>query len=207
MGILKAHSCEVIPDDEIESEIETEGVSMSDIAALETWQPKFDAWKKESQPLFAEGKAKEAFASYPWMRLGDAPFHRLGKPVKEARVALITTGGYSIDGEQEPFAPFPSFDDSPLGVREIPLDVDHAKLTINHPGYDHRFAEKDINVNLPIDRLRELVEAGEIGSIAENTQVLMGLQPNVKPLLRHLIPSLVAKFKSDAVEAALLVPS
>ncbi len=28
--------------------------------------------------------------------------------------------------------------------------------------YDHRFAEEDINVNLPFDRLAELVEAGEI---------------------------------------------
>ncbi len=35
----------------------------------------------------------------------------------------------------------------------------------------------------------------------------MGLQPNLRPLLTELIPSLVARFKSDSVEAALLVPS
>ena len=180
---------------------------MSDIASLESWLPKFEAWKKEAQSLFTEGKAKKAFASYPWMRLGDPPLHRLEKPIAQSRVALLTTGGYSIEGEQEPFKPFPSFDDTPPAVREIPLDVNREKLTINHPGYDHRFAKEDINVNLPLDRLRELANAGEIGSVANNTQVIMGLQPNLKPLLTDLIPSLVAKWKYDAVEAALLVPS
>jgi hypothetical protein len=50
-------------------------------------------------------------------------------------------------------------------------------------------------------------DAGEIGSIAPDTQVVMGLQPNVTPLIEALIPELVARFKSDSVEAALLVPS
>jgi hypothetical protein len=180
---------------------------MSDLAVLEKWNPKFEAWKVEAVPHFSAGKAKKAFATYPFVRLSDPPFHRLAKPVKQARVGLITTGGYSIEGEQEPFKPIPSFDDTPPGVRTIPLDVDQAKLTINHPGYDHRFAEEDINVNLPLDRLRELEAAGEIGSLSPDTHVIMGLQPNVAPLLTDLIPSLLAKFKSDSVEAALLVPS
>lgn len=180
---------------------------MSDVASLDKWRVKFKTWTSESQSLFAEGKAKKAFANYPFMRLDSPPFQRLDKPIAQSRVALITTGGYSIEGEQEPFKPFPSFDDTPPGVREIPLDVNREKLKIHHPGYDHRFAEEDINVNLPLDRLRELVEKGEIGSVAHETQVVMGLIPNVAPLIEDLIPSLVAKFKSDSVEAALLVPS
>lgn len=180
---------------------------MSDIKALGNWQPKFEEWKKAAQPLLASGKPKEAFASYPWMRLDDPPFQRPEKPIRESRVALVTTGGYSIEGEQQPFEAVPSFDDTPARVLEIPLDVNQEKLAINHRGYDHRFAEQDINVNLPLDRLRELVEAGEIGSVAQQTQVVMGLQPNLRPLLTELIPSLVARFKSDSVEAALLVPS
>jgi D-proline reductase (dithiol) PrdB len=180
---------------------------MSDLDALESWQPKFQDWIRESQPLFREGKAKQAFAHYPWMRFDTTPFHRLDKPISQARVGLITTGGYSIDGEQAPFKPIPSFDDTPPGVRAIPLDVNREKLTINHTGYDHRFAEEDINVNLPLDRLSELAEAGEVGSVAPDTQVIMGLQPNISPLLNDLIPELVARFQSDSVEAALLVPS
>lgn len=180
---------------------------MPDATALADWQPKYDTWKEAAVPQIMKGAAKKAFASYPWFTAEGDPFSVLGKAASEARFALITTGGYSIDGEQEPFVPIPSFDDKAPGIREIPLDVDRSKLVIHHPGYDHRFAEEDINVNLPLDRLREMSEAGEIGSIANDTQVLMGLQPNVAPLLLETIPTLLDRLRADAVEAVLLVPS
>ena len=43
--------------------------------------------------------------------------------------------------------------------------------------------------------------------LAPETLVLMGLQPNVGPLINETIPEIVAAFKADDVEAALLVPS
>ena len=178
-----------------------------DESALSAWQPRFADWIKEAGPFLAQGKPKEAFALYPWFSGEGDPFVRLSKPASETRFGLITTGGYSIEGEQEPFRPTPSFDDAPPEIRSIPMDVDRTKLRIDHMGYDHRFAEEDINCNLPLDRLREMQEAGEIGSIAPETQVVMGLQPNVTPLIQSLIPELVSSFKSDSVEAALLVPS
>ncbi|MFQ5699454.1 MAG: glycine/sarcosine/betaine reductase selenoprotein B family protein [Myxococcota bacterium] len=180
---------------------------MIDARGLEAWGPKFAAWTRSALPLIREGKAKQAFAGYPWFRTEGDPFVRLGKPASETRFGLITTGGYSIEGEQEPFVPLPRFDDQAAGLRAIPLDVDRSKLRIDHPGYDHRFAEQDPNVNLPLDRLRELAQAGEIGSIAKDSLVLMGLQPNVAPLIRETIPEIAARLASDSVEAALLVPS
>ena len=180
---------------------------MSDAAAIEAWLPKFQEWTGFAIPLLQKGKGPEAFGKYPWFSAEGDPFVRLGKPASEARFGLVTTGGYSIEGSQEPFAGVPSFDDTVPEIHMIPLDVDRSKLRIDHVGYDHRFAKEDINVNLPLDRLSELVESGEIGSIASETPVLMGLQPNVAPLIRETIPELVARFKADSVEAVLLVPS
>ncbi|MCG8589524.1 MAG: glycine/betaine/sarcosine/D-proline family reductase selenoprotein B [Proteobacteria bacterium] len=180
---------------------------MSDAERLETWTPRYEEWRARALPMIGDGKTKEAFASYPWFETEGDPFARLEKPAAEARFALITTGGYSIAGEQEPMKPIPNFGGDAPQVREIPLDVDRAKLEINHPGYDHRFAKEDINVNLPLDRLRELAEAGEIGSVAPMTHVLMGLVVDVAPLLRATIPHLIDRLRSDSVEAALLVPS
>ena len=180
---------------------------MNDQSALSEWQPRFTQWLEEAGPFLAKGKPKEAFAIYPWFSGEGDPFSRLSKPASETRFGLITTGGYSIEGEQEAFRPVPSFDDAAPQINSIPLDVDRKKLRIDHMGYDHRFAEEDINCNLPIDRLREMEQSGEIGSIAPDTQVIMGLQPNVSPLIKSLIPELVSRFKSDSVEAALLVPS
>ncbi|MEM7078597.1 MAG: glycine/sarcosine/betaine reductase selenoprotein B family protein [Pseudomonadota bacterium] len=180
---------------------------MSDTATLPPWQPQFEEWVDFAKPLFGQGKAKDAFGKYPWFTTEGDPFVKLNKPLSETRFGLITTGGYSIAGEQEPMRGYPTFGDEVPEIRPIPLDVDPAKLTINHPGYDHKYAEEDHNANLPLDRLRELVADGTIGSLADETLVLMGLQPNVGPLLEHTIPEIVERFKADGVEAGLLVPS
>ena len=140
---------------------------MGDRNALADWRPKFAEWVEIAGPMLAEGKAKQAFGVYPWFSGEGDPFARLAGPASETRFGLVTTGGYAIEGEQEPFAAFPSFDDTPPRINTIPLDVDRSKLRIDHPGYDHRFAKEDINCNLPLDRLRELEDAGEIGSIAQ----------------------------------------
>jgi D-proline reductase (dithiol) PrdB len=85
--------------------------------------------------------------------------------------------------------------------------VDRSRLRIKHPGYDHKYAREDVNANLPLDRLTELVADGTIGSLSEETIVLMGLQPNAGPLIRKTIPKIVGELKANNVEAALLVPS
>ncbi len=180
---------------------------MSDAAALVDWLPKFDSWKETAIPLIQGGNPKKAFASYPWFTTSGDPFVRLEMPASEARFGLITTGGYSIEGVQEPFQAGPSFDDKVPGVRAIPFDVDPSKLRIDHFGYDHRFAKEDINVNLPLNRMSELAKNGEIGSIARDSHVVMGLQPNVAPLIREAIPALIETLQADDINAVLLVPS
>jgi hypothetical protein len=180
---------------------------MTDLASVDTWTPTFERWREQALPMVQRGETKQAFASYPWFRTEGDPFARLAKPASETRFALVTTGGYSIAGEQQPMKPIPNFGGDVPQVREIPLDVDRSKLEINHPGYDHRFAQEDVNVNLPLDRLRELAASGEIGSIASPTHVLMGLVVDVAPLLRETIPQLVSRLRADDVEAVLLVPS
>ena len=47
----------------------------------------------------------------------------------------------------------------------------------------------------------------EIGAIRSDTEGVMGLIPNVVPLVEQTIPALAEKLRSDSVEAALLVPS
>lgn len=180
---------------------------MNDESSITSWQDNFSEWVEFAKPLFSEGKGKDAFAKYPWFTTEGDPFVRLEKAVSETRFGLVTTGGYSIEGEQEPMRGYPTFGDEVAEIRRIPVDVDRSKLKINHPGYDHKYAQEDINANLPLDRLSELVSDGSIGSLSPETLVLMGLQPNAAPLIRETIPEIIAAFKADDVEAALLVPS
>ncbi len=180
---------------------------MIDAPSLKEWQAKYEEWTGFAVPLFKEGKAKDAMAQYPWFTTQGEPFSKLQKPISEARVGLITTGGYSIEGEQEAMRAYPTFGDEIPQVRRIPVDVDRSKLRIDHPGYDHKYAKEDVNSNLPLDRLAELVAEGAIGSLSENTIMLMGLQPNVTPIIENTIPEIVSAFKADEVDLALLIPS
>jgi D-proline reductase (dithiol) PrdB len=180
---------------------------MTDTATLSEWVPEFQTWAKESRGLFAQGKAKEAFAKYPWFQTKGDPFARLDKPASQSRFGLVTTGGYSVEGEHEPFSGLPDFSDTAPDFHVIGLDADPSKLRIDHHGYDHRFAKEDHNANLPFDRLKEMVADGELGSVSNDSIVLMGLAPNVAPLIEETVPRIVEKFRSDSVEGALLVPS
>jgi D-proline reductase (dithiol) PrdB len=180
---------------------------MTDSTGLAAWAPRFDTWRKETSGLLAEGKAKEAFSQYPWYQTEGAPFVRLEKDASATRFGLVTTGGYSIEGEHEPFSGLPNFSDARPDYHVIGLDANRDKLRINHVGYDHRFAKEDYNANLPLDRLQEMVTDGELGSVANDSIVLMGLIPNVVPLIEETIPRIVDQLRSDSVEAALLVPS
>jgi len=60
----------------------------------------------------------------------------------------------------------------------IPSQAGEAELVQSHTsiGFDRAAQARDINVVFPIDRLRELVERGELGGIAENHYSLLGAQ-------------------------------
>ncbi|MFQ5478641.1 MAG: glycine/sarcosine/betaine reductase selenoprotein B family protein [Candidatus Binatia bacterium] len=180
---------------------------MNDVDLLKQWQPRFDSWKESSIPLVLQGRAKEAFQSYPWFRAERGALVSLPRPVSDTRVAVISTAGYSIEGEQAPFDLLIPFHGGEPEIRPIPYAVDRSRLRIDHPGYDHRFADRDINVNLPLDRMRELENGGRLGSLADPVQVLMGLIPDVAALLTSTVPQLVESLKNDGAEAVVLVPS
>ena len=94
---------------------------MSDESSLDGWQSRFEEWVDFAKPMMGEGRAKEAFGKYPWFTTDGDPFTRLEKPASEIRFGLLTTGGYSIEGEQEPMRAYPTFGDEIPQIRRIPV--------------------------------------------------------------------------------------
>lgn len=144
-------------------------------------------WTRKTATAVAEGEI-------PWTPF-DASFAK-------ARVAVVTTGGFHLS-DQEPFdcdAGDPSF-------RTIPAAVPLASLEISHTHYDIRDARKDPNILLPLDRLRELVEEGVLGSLAPTHYSMMGYVPQVEVLVEETAPRLVEGMRSEEVDLALLTPA
>ncbi len=111
--------------------------------------------------------------SYPFRRVDWRPGTRLRKPLKDARIALMTTAGFYLPG-QKPFDQ--SFRHDDCSFREIPwgTPVETLEIGQSSDAFDHSGIETDRNLALPLDRLRELVEAGVVGEAAPRQFSIMG---------------------------------
>lgn len=150
-------------------------------AVREQWDPEFD-----------------------WVESGFIPWAHPGKPLRESRVALVSTAGVYLNNQfQEPFdVAHPHGDPS---FRELPAHhLDLADLAIAHAHYDHRHAEADMNVVFPLDRLRELQRMGVFGELAPFAYSFMGHVTRPLRLVTEYIPNVVERLRRAQVDAVLL---
>lgn len=120
-----------------------------------------------------------------------------GPPLKERRIAMITTAGLHRF-QDPPFVPGHG------EFRIIPEEIDITDLITSHvaPNFDRTGMMRDINTVFPIDRLRELANAGTIGSVAAEHYGFMGATPPTEYV--ELAKNLAADIKRDGVDGVLL---
>jgi len=122
-----------------------------------------------------------------------------GTPLSQRRVAIITTAGLQVRGD----IPFKA---GSADYRVIPANTPAADIVMSHVSvnYDRTGFQEDVNVVLPLDRLRELARDGMIGAAADFHYSFMGAAP-----IRALEPKateLAGLLKKDRVDAVLLSP-
>ncbi len=121
-------------------------------------------------------------------------------PLAEATIALITSAGLHRRDDR-PFR----FGDQ--GYRVIPNDVNPADLvqTQVSVNFDRTHYQRDVNVVLPLDRMRELAQAGEIGAVSEWHYSVLGSNPNPY-LLKDAAADLAQRMRGSGVDCAMLTP-
>lgn len=143
--------------------------------------------------------------AYPWRRIDPVPWTALSKPLADCRLALVSSAGFILPG-QEPF------DNSRRGgdpsFREIPGDTSVSNLVDTHrsAAFDHQGMREDPNLAFPLDRMRELVDAGRIGSLNHRHLSFMGSITAPGRLIRDTAPEAAQRLVDDCVDAAVLVP-
>lgn len=159
----------------------------------------------------------QAFKHVPWLASRWARSHRfvegreipwtiVRKSVAESAIALVTTAGVHLKSQE----PFDMEDpDGDPSFRAIPTDAPRADLTVTHKYYDHSAADRDINVVLPLDRLRELLAEKRVGGIAPIMYGFMGHihGRHLRTLLGTSAPEVARRLKSDGAEAVVLTPA
>ena len=146
----------------------------------------------------------QGFPVYRWTINLSAPLAKLGQPLNRCRVAMLTSGGVSRKDA-------PGFDPqarNDLRLDAIGRDTSAHFFAINDDYYSHTDAERDINCVFPIDRLRELAAAGEIGEVAPHQYSgFMGRIYVRSAVVNEAAPALVRKLRDESVDAFVLVPA
>ena len=165
---------------------------------VEDWQRRYDSWRERA------GAAAEIDDNYPFVKNRRAPFTPARRALPMLNLALISSAGAYIDGT-EPFdttAP-----DGDLQFKEIPIEVEAEDLRFAARGYDPAAVEKDINVQIPVERLFEFENNGIIGQLNPIFWSLCGYIPNAALLAEDVSAKLVERLVRHEVQAALLIPA
>ena len=142
---------------------------------------------------------------YPFKKYNTSPHTPLNKPLEQARIALITTGGFYLDGQQP-------FNKRKLGgdysFREIANFINIQDLLIQHSSsvYDPSNTRTDVNLVFPLDRFRELENKGVIASLNNRHFSFMGSISRPKHLINHTAPQVAKLLMDDNVDVVFLTP-
>lgn len=139
----------------------------------------------------------------------EIPWATPSKPLAQSRVALLSTAGLSMAGDlpfdmdrerREPLWGDPSW-------RRIRADATSSTVEVNHLHIKTDYIERDLNVALPLDRLRELVADGVVGSMADTHFSVMGYQgADTSVLENQSAPEIARSLLDEGVDLLLLAP-
>ena len=143
---------------------------------------------------------RKSSLAHPCLLNDSAPFTKLRRPLRESRLALVTTAGIHLRGD-------PPFTGGDQSFRVIPADTRPSDIVQSHAsiGFDRTAFQRDINVIFPVDRVREFVARGEIGSLSRTYFSFTGAQrPPYDRLLQDTGPEVAKRLRADGVEVVLL---
>ncbi len=150
-----------------------------------------DLHEVEAEHMRARAKAMRPVEPAPWIT---------PKPLKDATIAIVSTAGLHRRSD----SPFMA---GAVDYRLLPGDVDFADVVVSHisTNFDRSAFQQDPNIWFPLDRLREMAAAGEIGGVSNWHYSFMGAQPNHEALAAtgEEVGRLLA---ADEVDVAIMVP-
>lgn len=124
------------------------------------------------------------------------------KDIKHAKIALVTSGGIVPKGNPDKIE---SSSASKYGKYDISMfdDLTEATHETAHGGYDPVYANRDSDVVLPVDVLREMEQSGEIGSLHQYFYTTTGNGTSVASS-KAFAAEFAVELRNDGVQAVIL---
>ncbi len=141
---------------------------------------------------------------YAWAHFDDVAFQPLVKPLRDCRLALVSTSEIARHSDTDQRTPL---ERGEVGnVYSFPSTTPVADLYSHSHSFDkYATTLDDVNAFFPISRLHELAAAGRIGEIAPSAHGLYNAYSQHKT--REVdAPEVLRRCRAEAVDVALLTP-
>ena len=141
------------------------------------------------------------YTPYRWFEADSAPpWQATGKPLREARLGLLSTSGAYALGQ----VAYHYKDDT--SIRALPSSIDTRDVRFSHITENYLVDPKrDPNCILPLTSLRTLVTEGVVGELAGDVFSCMGGVYSQRRVREEVAPALLDAFRAQSVDCALLV--
>jgi D-proline reductase (dithiol) PrdB len=120
-------------------------------------------------------------------------------------IAQSTVGMFVSCGAQLPEDP-PLGETEDISFRLLQRDTPLSKLVISHKTAVRKWAEEDLNVAYPLDRMKELEAEGVIGRLAHTAVSMVGSIQRFTELLEKTVPAIKQIYDSQGVDLVVLFP-
>jgi D-proline reductase (dithiol) PrdB len=153
-------------------------------------------------PLYENAAPLEGEAAHVWARFEPR--------LADASIALITSAGLSVEGEQAPFdldreRREPGWGDPTFRV--IRHALGSRQLAMSHLHVNNADTLTDRNVSLPLDILNGLVDESVVGAAAPSHFSVMGYQQSgLHDWRTATAPAIVEALRSDKTSGVILAP-
>jgi len=141
------------------------------------------------------------YAPYRWYQADEAPaWAPTAKPLSQSRVGMLSTSGAYAVGQ----VAYHYKDDT--SIRSIPSQTPKRDLRFSHVTENYLVdARQDADCILPLTAMRALEAEGFIGSLADEVFSCMGGVYSQRRVREEIAPALLAGFREQKVDCALLV--
>lgn len=156
---------------------------------------------------YVDEPSRRSIINFPCLEFQTSPWTPFNKKLSQCKVAIISSAALHLRGDDPFHAVMRAEGDA--SFRVIPSSTRANDLIQSHVsiGFDRTGLYRDINIAFPVDRLRELVERGAIGSLARDLYSFHGgAHRNPRPLMRQMAPELAQRLKAEGVDVVLFVP-
>ena len=139
--------------------------------------------------------------TFPTQSNESTPFVRPAKPLATCRVAIVTTAGLHRRDDK-------AYGPGEQSYRVISADTPPADIIQSHTsiGFDRVPIMRDLNITVPIDRLRELASRGAL-VLASNNYSIMGALRETAKIEKETGPEIARRLDGEGTDVALITPT